>query len=95
MIVSRFMDFVRTRQLRDSVVDKVMLVNAFRFLLSRYNPKQAEELRSGPVPLSTNNLAQQPKKVPPVASVNPANTISKNAKLQDNNSLMPAKKNLL
>ena len=39
MIVSRFMDFVRTRQLRDSVVDKVMLVNAFKFLLSRYNPK--------------------------------------------------------
>ena len=57
MIVSRFMDFVRTRQLRDSVVDKVMLVNAFKFFLSRYNPKAAQELRCGAVPLSTNNIS--------------------------------------
>ena len=55
----RFADFIRTKQLRDSVVDKVMVINVFKFLLSRYNPDEASKQRNMPVPLTTNNAAKE------------------------------------
>ena len=94
----RFMDFVRTRQLRDSVVDKVMLVNVWKFLLSRYNVEAAKQLRMGPIPLEETNepkTTKQAKKADPLANLLSVNPKSNAIASPSNRSTITTNKNSL
>ena len=92
------MDFVRTRQLRDSVVDKVMLVNVWKFLLSRYNVEAAKQLRMGPIPLEETNepkTTKQTKKADPLANLLSVNPKSNAIASPSNRSTITTNKNSL
>ena len=57
-----------------------MLVNVFKFLLSRYNVEAAKQLRMGPIPLSETNepkTTKQTKKADPLSNILSVNPNSK------------------